>query len=332
MSSRRLRTLCFATFCLIALSLPGIALAKVTIKAAHAVPESHTLHYGWVTFKELIEKQSNGDIEVIIYSNAQLGGDRELIEATQHGNVSAAIASISPLTPFNRDFSVFEMLFLFNSVEEARAALDGKLGKHLLDSCKRINIKALEYMEVGFRDLSNSKHPVTSPDDLKNMKLRTMESPIQLMAWKLIGANPTPIAFSELFTALQQKTIDGQENPLELTYAMKFHELQKYFTLTNHLYGASVVMFNMDFWDALSEAQQKLITSCMREAVLKQRELAYQKSKEAIELLRAYGNNITVLTPEQRQKFIDKVAPAFAEVEKYVSPEVFRMAKEILKR
>ena len=310
----------------------GLAKAKVVIKAGHAVPESHTLHYGWVVFKELIEKQSNGEIEVVIYSNAQLGGDRELIESTQHGNVSAAIASISPLTPFNKDFSVFEMLFLFDSVEEARTALDSKLGKHLLDSCQRINIKALEYMEVGFRDVSNSKHPVISPDDLKSLKMRTMESPIQLMAWKLIGTNPTPIAFSELFTALQQKTIDGQENPLELTYAMKFHELQKYFTLTHHLYGASVVMFNLDFWNDLSEAHQKLITSCMREAVLKQRDLAYKKSLEAVQLFRDYGNEITELTPEQRQAFIDKVAPAFAEVEKQVSPEVFRMAKEVLKR
>lgn len=325
--------LCVITFALIlGCSSLAMAKAKVTIKAGTAVPESHTIHLAWVKFKEIIEPRSNGEIEVRIYSNAQLGGDRELIEAAQHGNVSASNASISPLTPFNQDFAVFDMLFLFGSVEEARAALDSKLGRHLLASCERINLKALEFMEVGFRDISNSKHPVTSPDDLKNMKLRTMESPIQIMAWKLVGANPTPVAFSELFTALQQKTIDGQENPLDLTYLMRFHELQKYFTLTNHLYGASVVMFNLDFWNDLSKEHQDLITACMREAVVAQRELAYQKNMEARQLIRDYGNEITELTPEQRQAFIDKVAPAFAELEKQVSPEVFKMAKEVLNR
>jgi tripartite ATP-independent transporter DctP family solute receptor len=279
-------------------------------------PEDHSVHFGLVRFAEIVEKESNGELVCEIYPNQQMGGDRELIEAVQLGNITISCPSTSPVAGFVKEFYVLDVPFMFSNREEAYAALDGEPGRMLLKTLETVNIKGLTFNENGFRNLTANRE-VLSPDDLRGVKIRVMENRIHLLTWSTYGANPTPMAFGELFTSLQQRTVDAQENPYELIFTNKFYEVQSNIMETNHIYTPAVLIINLEFFNGLTPGLQNAIMKAARESNAYQRRLAAQgEAKAKAEI--AKSRPITVYTAEQRRAFVDKLAPVHAEAAKIV--------------
>lgn len=296
--------------------------AAINIKASHGSPLGAAPDEGWKKFKELVEERSGGEIAVQIFPNNQLGSDRETSESVQLGNLHMSSPSSSILAPFAKDLFVLDMFFLFKDRETAYRTLDGEPGKALLASLEKSRFKGLGFMENGFRNLSNNKRPVKNPTDIAGLKIRVMENPLHIAAWKALGANPTPMAFTELFTAMQQGTVDGQENPLELIHVNRFYEIQKYITMTGHVYTPYVVIINKPFFDSLSEKNQKLIQDSMNEAIAWQRQKAREFDGVARKAMEEKGTAITDLTDEERAQFREKLMPIRDLVKEKAGPEI----------
>ncbi|MCG8698605.1 MAG: TRAP transporter substrate-binding protein, partial [Bacteroidales bacterium] len=254
------------------------------IKVGHGLPEDTSLGQGFSKFKELVETNSNGSIEVEIYANGLLGGDRELTESVQLGNVTLTGVSATNLAPFAKEFFVLDSFFMFDSREHAYRVFDGTTGDNLSAALENKNMYGLAFWENGFRHLTNSKRIVAGPDDMRGIKMRVPENPVQIAAWSATGAGPTPMAWGELFTSLQQKVLDGQESTMESIEAMKFYEVQPYISLTGHKYSPFVVIINKEFYDSLSTAEKAIIDSAMKETTAFQRQVAAQREANGLEL------------------------------------------------
>ncbi|MBH9967964.1 DctP family TRAP transporter solute-binding subunit [[Bacillus] enclensis] len=287
-----------------------------TIRIAHLVPEEQSSHVAAVTFKEKLEKESDGRLKVELYPNGQLyGSDREAIEAVQLGNIEMTIPAVAPLASFNEKFMVFDLPFLFNNNEAAYRALDGELGQELMKDLEKNDIKGLVFGENGFRHMSNNKGPIESPEDVAGLKFRTLENPLHTDTFKAFGANASPFAFGELYTALQQGTYDAMECPVSLYYTNKFYEVQDYLSMTGHVYAATALLMNNDFYNDLPEDLQNLITEASEEYREEQRELAQKQDVEFLNKLKEKGMKVNELTDEQRDKFREAASSVY---DKYV--------------
>jgi C4-dicarboxylate-binding protein DctP len=290
---------------------------KYTIRIAHLVPEEQSSHLAAVTFKKNVEERSNGRIEVQLYPNGSLyGSDREAIEAVQLGNIEMTIPAVAPLASFNEKFMVFDLPFLFNSNEAAYKALDGEVGETLLKDLEKNDLKGLVFSENGFRHMSNNEGPIESPEDLKGVKLRTLENPVHTDTFKSFGANASPFAFGELYTALQQGTYDAMECPISLYHTNKFYEVQDYLTLSGHVYAATILLMNNNFYNELPEDLQQIITDASKEYQTEQRQLAQQQDVEFLEKLKESGMKVNELTAEQKNAFREASKSVY---EKYTS-------------
>jgi tripartite ATP-independent transporter DctP family solute receptor len=284
----------------------------IVIRLAHVLAEDHASHITLVnTFKKDVEEKSEGRIKVEVYPNAQLGSDRQAIEAVSLGSLEMAAVGGAVLSGFVEDFMVLDLPFLFPTREAAHKALDGELGAALNEALQTQGIINLGTGEGGFRNITNSVRPIIKPEDLKGIKIRTMENPIHMATFKAYGANPTPMAFGELFTALQQKTVDAQENPISIIYTAKFNEVQKYLTLSGHVYGTVPLIINKDFYEGLPEDLQAIISDAAVHWVEVHRETANEQDTKYVSDLEAAGMEITKLTPEQKQAFIDAAQPVY---------------------
>lgn len=300
---------------------------KYTIKVAHVVAETHASHISLQeVFKKEIEEKSGGRITVEIYPNAQLGSDRQAVEAVSMGSTEMTMSAMAVMSGFEDKVTVLDLPFLFKTKEAAYSALDGELGDKINELLLKQNIKNLGYAEGGFRNITNSKRPIVKPEDLEGIKIRTQENPIHIASFKAFGANPTPMAFGELFTALQQKTVDGQENPINLIYASKFQEVQKYLTLTGHVYGTACLFINNDFFNSLPEDLQEIVQKAADDTVAYQRNLCTeQDEKYLIELKKSM--EVYELTPEEKQAFIDKAQVVYDEFISKNGSELVDLAK-----
>lgn len=311
--------------------LTGAAFAapEYVIKVGYILPENQSDHIIMRdVFKKDIEEKSGGRISVELYPNAQLGGDRELIESVQLGTVQVAIPATSALAGFDKRFQVFDLPFLFKSKETAFKALDGELGKTVDELLKPLGMRNLGYGENGYRHITNSRGPIHKPEDLKGIKLRTMENPLHLAFFKMLGANPTPMSFGELYTALQQGTVDGQENPVVLVYTSKFYEVQKFYSLTGHVYSATMLVANDDFFASMPEDLWKIVEDAGKRYVVEQRALAEVQEQEFLEELKKTGLQINELTPEEKQLFIDATLPAYDQFKDIIGAELVELAKK----
>lgn len=275
----------------------------VVIKAGHGLPENTSLGMGFAKFKEILEAKSGGTVKVEVYANGQMGGDRELTESVQLGNVAMTAVSATNLSIFAKEFYVLDTFFMFDSREHVYKVLDGKAGDAMLTALSAKNLAGLGYWENGFRYLTNSKRAVASPDAMKGIKMRVPENPIQISAWNSVGAGPTPMAWGELFTALQQKVLDGQECSMENIDKMKFFEVQKYVSLTGHTYTPYVVLMNADFYKKLPAEARKFVDDAMKETTDYQRKIAATMEGESLAKVKAAGNVVTELTPKAKAEF-----------------------------
>jgi tripartite ATP-independent transporter DctP family solute receptor len=270
---------------------------RVTLKFSNVSSES-TKEAGEL-FKQILEKESKGSIIVNLFPDNVLGDDRMIIESTMLGDIDIAGSSTSPLSRLFPDFYLFDGPFVFLNVEDAYAAMDG-LGESMLKVMENKGLKGIAFWENGFRNLTNNKVAARVPADVKNMKIRTMENDVHLAAWRAFGANPTPMAYTELFTALQKGTVDGQENPLGLIASSKLYEAQKYVSLTQHVYTPYVVCMNLNTYNSLSDAQRAALKKAFKEATAFQRKRSQELEKEILIALEKYGTVVTHLTPEEK--------------------------------
>jgi len=300
-----------------------------TIKLAYVVPETQSTHIAARdVFKKYVEEKSNGRIKVELYPNGQLGGDRQAIEAVQLGTIQMTIPAAAVLSGFEPKFQVFDLPYLFKSKEVAYKALDGELGQKLNEMLLKTGLRNLAYGENGFRHITNNRGPIEKPEDLKGLKIRTMENPVHMATFKALGANPTPMSFGELYTALQQGTVDAQENPIPLVYTAKFYEVQDYYTLDGHVYAATVVLINDDFYKSLPEDLQKIVKEGAEKFRDEQRKINTQQEEEMLGLLKKEGMKINELTPEQKQKFIEATLPVYDQFKDELGEDLIELAKQ----
>ena len=263
-----------------------------------------------------------------IYPNGSLfGSDREAIEAVQLGNVEMTIPAVAPLASFNKKFMVFDLPFIFDDNEAAYKALDGELGQGLLEDLEKNDLKGLVFAENGFRHMSNHKGPITSPADLKGMKFRTLENPVHTETFKAFGANASPFSFGELYTALQQGTYDAMESPISLYYTNKFYEVQEYLTLTRHVYAATILLMNNDFYNKLPEDLQELVVKTSEEYRTEQREIAQKQDVEFLEKLKEKGMKVNEITPEQKDVFREATKVVYDKFTSEIGEELVEQAK-----
>lgn len=265
----------------------------LTLKAGHAVAETHPYHLGLVKFAELVSQKTNGQVKIDIYANGQLGNERDMIEGLQIGTIDLVVSSTGPVSNFVPEMGVVDLPFLFRDHEHAYKVLDGPIGQGLLAKFQSKNIVGLAFWENGFRHLTNSKRAVATPNDVKGLKIRTMENPVHQETFRVLGADPTPMAWSEVFTALQQGTIDGQENPIPIIYNQKIYEAQKYLSLTGHFYSPSLLLMSNAAFQKLTPDQQKIVKEAALEAAAYEREQIKQQENEQIDKLKAAGMQIT---------------------------------------
>ena len=274
------------------LGVAAAASAQTTINIATVTNPAfvHTKAAEW--FKEEVEKALPGKYKVVVHHSAALGSETQVLQQIQLGTTQMSVCTTGPIEAFVPEIKALEMPFVFPSYEATDKVLDGPVGKELGKYFEKAGFVALHFLDNGFRNLTNSKRPVKTPEDLKALKIRTMEAPTHLAIWRSIGANPTPMAWP-IFTQLQQGVIDGQENPIAVIYAAKLVEAgQKYLTLTRHVYSALVFVANKPFMDALPAAERKIVMDAAQTASLKGRAFVRDNETKQIAELKAAGMQV----------------------------------------
>ena len=269
----------------------GNALAATQIKLAVVTKPGSAQNIAAEKFKELIEQRSNGDIKVQIYHSASLGNETEILQQVQMNSVQMAVITGGPFDTFDPMARVVNYPFLFKNYEQVDQVLDGPLGAELLKSLESSGFKGLAFSENGFRNLTNNKRPVKTADDLKGLKIRVMASAIHKAIWQALGANPTPMPWP-IYTELEQGVIDGQENPLWVMEVYKFYEIQKYMTLTRHVYSYHIDVASLNWWNTLDAKTQEMIQKAMVEAAVFQRKDNRSKNAARLKLLKEKGMQV----------------------------------------
>jgi tripartite ATP-independent transporter DctP family solute receptor len=277
-------------------------------------------------FKELVEARSDGRIRVKIYHSASLGNETEILQQIQLGTIQMGIITDAPFDTINPITRVISYPFLFKDNAQADEILDGPLGREILTSLEAQGFKGLCFSENGFRNLTNDKRAVRTPDDVQGLKVRVMASPLQKTIWQSLGANPTPMPWP-IYTELEQGVIDGQENPLWVIQEYKFYEIQKYMTLTRHVYSSHIDVASLDWWQALAPADQSLIREAVCEAARFQRRDNRAKDEARLAFLKAKGMQIEASPDLEafRAKFTALQSDPI-----YSDPEVKRLLVRIL--
>lgn len=295
------------------------ALAQTTMKMNISI--SQNSHYGVAidTFAREIEKRTGGRYKIQNFYSGALGAERESIEALQVGTLDLTMTSTGPVPNFVPEVAILDIPFLFKDYAQARATLDGPIGQEMLGKFQSKGIVALAWGENGFRHMTNNKRAVNSPDDLKGLKMRTMENPVHMQAYKAFGIIPTPMAFTEVFTALQQGTVDGQENPVSVITAAKFEQVQKYMTMTGHVYSPALILMSKAQFDKLSAADKTAFTEAAKEAVKANRARIDEDERKGIADLRSKG--MTIVENVDKSKFQAALAPTFVEFGKKFGQE-----------
>jgi len=276
---------------------------KITLIAAHVLAPTHHYQYGFEKLAELVSERTNGQITIEIHHSAALGEEEQMIESLQMGTIDFSTISAAPLTAFVKEYMACDLPFTFATPEEAYKFYDGEIGDILLQKTERLGLVGLAWWENGFRNFTNNIRPITSPEDMKGLKIRTMNSPVHMASVQALGANPTPIPFGELYSALQQGVIDGQENPIANIHSSRFNEVQKYLTVSRHFYDPSPLFISQKTLEKLTDEQINIIKEAAIEARDYMRNIANEQEEELIADLEKQGMEVVRLTPEQVKAF-----------------------------
>ncbi len=280
-----------------------------TLKMGLQNPKGHPAVMGAEKFAEIVAAKSGGKIKVNLFPGGVLGGDAPTVSALQGGTVEMTVLNSGILASQVKEFAIYDFPFLFANVKEADAVVDGPFGKNLHAKLADKGIVGLAYWELGFRDLTNGRRPINKVEDISGLKLRVIPNPINIDWVKALDANPTPLAFPELYAALEQKAVDGQENPVSVILSNKFAEVQKYLTLTHHQYNPQSVILSKKVWDTMSATEKKIIQDAADEAGRYQRQVSRDQAASTIDQLKKAGMQVTELPAAEMAKLQLKMKP-----------------------
>jgi tripartite ATP-independent transporter DctP family solute receptor len=283
-------------------------------------------------FAEQVEKASGGKMKIRAIGAAALGPDTQMQQALIGGAQEMMVGSTATLVGITKEMALWDTPFLFNNAKEADAVLDGPIGSKVMDKLQDKGLVGLAYWENGFRNLTNSKRPVNKLEDMNGIKLRVMQNNVYLDSFKLLGANAVPLPFSELFSALETATVDGQENPYNTILSSKFYDVQKYLSITNHVYSPWVVTVSKKWWDGLSKAEQKILADAARVSRDFERKDTREEAAKALADLKSKGMQINELPASEAARMRDKLTHVNAGIATSVGMDLWRDTQAELAR
>ncbi|GEO18142.1 TRAP transporter substrate-binding protein [Microvirga aerophila] len=295
-----------------ALLLPSVAYAEIkdrTLKFAFTAGREHPQGLGVQKFADLVKEKSGGKIQVRLFPEGALGGDLQTISALQGGTLDLTVLNAGLLAGNVKEFAILDLPFLFNNPEEADAVVDGSVGQKLFAKLPEKGLVGLTYWELGFRNVTTSRRPITKLEDFQGLKLRVVQAPLFIDLFNALGANAVPLAFPELYTALEQKVVDGQENPLATIEATKFNDVQTYLSITRHIYNPQAVLISKRTWDGFSEEEKKIINEAANESRSYQRQVSREKNAQSIENLVKAGMKVNEVPPQELERIREKIKP-----------------------
>jgi TRAP-type transport system periplasmic protein len=284
-----------------------------TIKFGTAGADGHPSVAGMKRFADEVAAKSGGKIKVQLFLNSTLGTDQAIISSMQGGTVEMAVMNTGILASVARELAIFDFPFLFANEKESDALVDGPVGRKMHAKLEEKGLVGLSYWELGYRHITNSRRALNKVEDIEGLKLRVIPNPINVAWVKALGANPTPMPFAEVYAGLEQKAIDGQENPIAVIASNKFWEVQKHIALTNHQYNPQSVVISKRFWDSLSPAEKKIIDDAADNATKAQREQARAAVATNLELLKKNGMQVTSFPPAEVAKLREKMKPVISQ-------------------
>ena len=308
---KKLLSMVIAASFTVGIAAPAAMAADKVMKCGIVTNKDRSLSKGLVEFGKILEKETGGSIKVQVFTDGVLGGDRQTLEGLQMGTIHCTSVSTGPIAAFVPQFDVFDLPFLFKDKATAFKVVDGPIGQELLNKLPAVGMIGFNYWENGFRHLTNNKREVKTAEDIKGLKIRTLESKIHVDTWKQLGANPTPMSFSQLYTALEQGVVDGQENPFGNVVSNKFNEVQKYLTTTGHVYNASPFLLSKKFYDGLTDKEKEAVKKAAKEAQTFQRAANDKEDQDSVGTLTQRGMKITALNPGEQQKVVASLKPVY---------------------
>ncbi|MDN7247116.1 TRAP transporter substrate-binding protein [Planococcus sp. N017] len=285
-----------------------------TLQAGHSLPDDHPYHLGFLEMAENVEERTDGRVKIEVFANSEIGAERELTEGLGLGTVNLVVSSTAPVTNFVPELGVLDVPFLFKDRESAVEILEGEIGDELFTKMEENGIIGLSWGENGYRHITNAIRPINTPEDLKGLKIRTQENEIHLAAFEALGAQPTPMAWTEAITALQQGVVDAQENPAIVADQFSLYEAnQKYMTLTGHVYSVAVYMMSKQTYDELPEDLRDIVVEEGQKVGATEREMIVEMEKESIQTLK--DNGVEIIEEVDLAPFQEAVKPVYEQIE-----------------
>ena len=318
----------------LALSLPALGqeVQERTIKFGHLNNADHPVSFGVKRFAELVAAKSGGKLKVQEFPASSLGNELQQQSALQGGIQEMSAPSTTSLAGIVKEFGLVDFPFSVGSFAQADALLDGPLGQALIARLPEKGLVALGYWDLGFRNVTNSKRPITRPEDLDGLKIRVIPNPVFLETFKAFKANPLPMPFAELYGALESKAVDGQENPFSVILSNKFYEVQKYVSATNHVYAANIVLVSKRFWDKLSPAEKKILDDAANETRPYQRQVSRAVAQKAVEELKGKGMQYNDVAPAERARMQQIAKPVTDRFIASYDPAIAKLYRDELAR
>ncbi|MBP6900348.1 MAG: TRAP transporter substrate-binding protein [Burkholderiaceae bacterium] len=324
-----------AALTLAALCATGAAQAQFqerNLRLSSGSGKDHPTGAGVAKMAACVQAKSGGKMKITPYWDNQLGNDNTATQSVRSGTIDMVLPSTAPLVPMLPELGVLDLPFLFNSEAEADAVLDGKAGDWFNAKLPAVGLVNLAYWENGFRNATNNKRPISRIEDFGGLKMRVMQNPVYIDTFKELGANAVPMAFSEVYSGLETKTVDGQENPLALIDNMKFYEVQKYLSLTRHSYAALMMLMSKKVWDGLSPQEQGALKACAIEGRDEERKVSRAKAGALLDGLKSKGMQVNDIPPAEMQRIRDKVKVVWDRQAKTIGAEAMELVMGELKR
>ena len=306
--------------------------AERTIKWTNGVNEDHSVGLGVKKMQEVLDAKTGGKMKINAFWGGSAGGDLAGAQATRAGTQEIVCTSGSALMGIVKELGVFDLPFLFANEKEAYAVLDGPAGQYFNKKLEAAGLVNLAYWENGFRNLTNSKRAVAKVEDFEGMKVRIMQNTIFLDTFKTLGANPTPMAFGEVFMALETKAIDGQENPFSTIETAKLYEVQKYLSVTRHAYSPFFVLYSKKLWDQLNPQEQAVLREAALAGQTVQRDASRAQDEKSLAMLKTRGMVVTEFSPAEKARIVAKLKPIYDKHVPNIGAEAVNIVQDALKK
>lgn len=330
-----MKTRSILTVAIAAALATGVANAQFqdrTLRLGSATPKDHPMMQGPNTMVQCTAAKTGGKMKIQSFSDGVLGNDAQMVAAARTGTLDIVNSSSSPIAGAVAELGVFDLPFLLDNTKEADALFDGKVGEWFSAKMPAIGLVNLTWFENGFRHTTNSKRPITKVEDFSGIKLRVMQNKIYIDSFNALGANAVPLAFTEVYSALETKAVDGQENPYTNIQNMKFYEVQKYLTLTKHSYSTNMLLVSKKVWDTLSPQEQGVLKECAVQSRDAVRKASREKEDASLAFLKAQGMVVNELTPAEIARIRERTKPIYESATKTVGAEAMNLVSNELKR